>query len=77
MKQTCFILVITLGLLAGLRAWGQAAPHGSVEDQARSLVANGQAAQAIPLLKEAIERDPMSETLRQNEDVQRSATCRD
>jgi hypothetical protein len=64
MRHACFILAMTLGLLPGLRAWGQATPHGSIEDQARSLLASGQAVQAIPLLKEAIEREPMSETLR-------------
>jgi hypothetical protein len=54
---------MALGLLAGLRAWGQDAPHGA-DAESRALAAQGQGAQAIPLLKAEIERDPMSASLR-------------
>jgi hypothetical protein len=64
MKQACFVGAVTLGLLTGTLAWGQGPPHGSVEDQARALVAHGQGAQVISLLKAEIERDPRSMTLR-------------
>jgi hypothetical protein len=64
MRQACFLLLMTLGLLSGTRSWGQVAPREAVEKQARALVASGQGAQAIPLLKPEIERDPISKTLR-------------
>jgi Tfp pilus assembly protein PilF len=64
MRQACFVLVMTLGVLSGAQARGQGTPHETVTDQARALLSLGQAAQAIPLLKEEIERDPSSMTLR-------------
>ncbi len=64
MKQRGYVLVMTIGLLAGSRARGQVAPDEPVGNQARALLAHGQGAQAIPLFKRAIERNPMSETLR-------------
>ena len=64
MRATRFAFVLACGLLAGTQARGQGAPPASVEDRARALLAHGQGAQAIPLLKAEIERDPASESLR-------------
>lgn len=61
MRQAHFALAVTLGLLAGSRAWGQGAPQETAASRARVLMAHGQGTEAIPLLKAEIERDPWSE----------------
>jgi hypothetical protein len=64
MSPTRFVLVTALGLLAGSQAWGQDALHETALSRARELVASGQGAQAIPLLKTEVELDPLSTTPR-------------
>ena len=56
---------LALVLLEGSQAAAQEGePRQQAEARARALVARGQGAQAIPLLKAEIERDPASESLR-------------
>ena len=64
MRAMGFALALAWVMLAGSQAAAQEVPRRQAEAQARALVAGGQGAQAIPLLKAEIERDPASESLR-------------
>jgi hypothetical protein len=60
-----FALALAWVLLEGSQAGAQEVePRQQAETRARALLARGQGAQAIPLLKAEIERDPTSESLR-------------
>lgn len=63
MRATSFALAMAWILLDGSRAGAQQV-EPRAEARARALLAHGQGAQAIPLLKAEIERDPASESLR-------------
>jgi hypothetical protein len=63
-RRACLLSVLTL-LLAGARARAQTElPSAAVETQARALLAGGKPGQAIALLKPAIARAPLDESLR-------------
>jgi hypothetical protein len=65
MRVTSFVLAVTWVLLEGSQSAAQEVePRQQTETRARALLAHGQGAQAIPLLKAEIERDPTSESLR-------------
>jgi Tfp pilus assembly protein PilF len=65
MKAIGFALAMAWVLLSGSQAAEQEGePRQQAEARARALLAHGQGAQAIPLLKAEIERDPASESLR-------------
>jgi hypothetical protein len=65
MRPTSFALALAWVLLQGSQAAAQAGePRQQAEARARALLAHGQGAQAIPLLKAEIERDPASKSLR-------------
>jgi hypothetical protein len=64
MRQAYLALAVTLGLLVGSRAWGQGSPDEPALDKARGLMARGRGAEAIPLLKAEIEREPLSKVPR-------------
>ena len=63
MRATSFALALAWVLLDGSRAGAQQV-EPQAEARARALLAHGQGAQAITLLKAEIERDPTSESLR-------------
>ena len=64
MRAMGFALALAWVQIVGSQAVAQEVPRQQAEAQARALVARGQGAQAIPLLKAEIERDPTSESLR-------------
>jgi Tfp pilus assembly protein PilF len=65
MKAIGFALAMAWVLLSGSETAAQdVEPRQQAEARARALLAHGQGAQAIPLLKAEIERDPASESLR-------------
>jgi len=58
MRAMGFALALAWVQIVGSQAVAQEVPRQQAEAQARALVARGQGAQAIPLLKAEIERDP-------------------